>query len=173
MTSKENVGLEIERKYIIEMPDFDILSKQENYRRSEIEQIYLDSPKGETHRIRRRVFSNYTEYTETRKIRIDKMSVTEIEGEISEQKYNLLKNDIKIETLPIIKIRHNFTYLGQVFEIDVYPQWKRSAVLETELADRKTVVSFPDFIRIIREVTGIKGYSNAAMSVSFPPEDKN
>ena len=62
-------------------------------------------------------------------------------------------------------------YGGQLFEIDVYPAWKNTAIMETELDDREREVEIPTFIEIIREVTGYKAYSNASMSKSFPKED--
>ena len=40
-----------------------------------------------------------------------------------------------------------------------------------ELSDRETSVTHPSFIRVVREVTGIREYSNAAMSKHFPKED--
>ena len=51
-----------------------------------------------------------------------------------------------------------------------HPEWKNTAILETELSDRDTVVKFPDFIKIVADVTGDKRYSNASMSRSFPEE---
>ena len=142
------------------------------YTKSDILQIYLPSDMGETHRIRRRVYSDRIKCTETRKIRIDKMSSTEIEGEISQSDFDLLaKNPLEGRT-PIEKTRHTFIFKGQTFEIDIYPNWKNTAIMETELSDREKLVTFPSFIEIIREVTGNKAYSNAAMSKSFPDEDK-
>ena len=42
--------------------------------------------------------------------------------------------------------------------------------METELESREEEVEFPSFIEILREVTGDKAYSNAAMSRTFPAE---
>ena len=83
----------------------------------------------------------------------------------------MLSETILEGTSPINKTRHTFSYLGQLFEIDIYPQWQHSAIMETELSSREAAVSFPAFIEIIREVTGDKAYSNAGMSRSFPPEE--
>ena len=41
------------------------------------------------------------------------------------------------------------------------------AELEATLSE----IEMPDFIHVVREVTGIRAYSNAAMSRSFPGED--
>ena len=170
MMPEYKTNLEIERKYIIKMPNFDTLAAAENYTKSDITQIYLASEKGETHRIRRRAYSEKISFFETRKNRIDEMSVTEIEGEISEEKYTELSRLIADGTRPVIKTRHTFIYKGQLFEIDVYPEWVSTAIMETELESREEAVEFPSFIEIIREVTGDKAYSNAAMSRTFPAE---
>ena len=168
---KETNSVEIERKYIIKMPDISLLELQDSYSKSEILQIYLPSEKGETRRVRRRAYDDKTKYIETRKIRIDNMSATEIERELSPLEFDSLASEIKEGTTPIDKVRHTFVYENQLFEIDVYPQWKFTAIMETELENRETKVEIPSFINIIREVTGDKAYSNAAMSREFPKED--
>ena len=99
------------------------------------------------------------------------MSATEIERELSPLEFDSLASEIKEGTTPIDKVRHTFVYENQLFEIDVYPQWKFTAIMETELENRETKVEIPSFINIIREVTGDKAYSNAAMSREFPKED--
>ncbi len=164
-------GIEIEKKYIISLPDESTIQGMDEYTKSEIVQIYLDLPVGVTHRIRSREKSGKITYTETKKVRIDKMSSFEDEHEISSEEFLALSEKQDKNTAPIHKVRHTFVYLGQLFEIDVYPEWKNTAILETELDSREKEVVFPDFIKIIREVTGDKRYSNAGMSRSFPKED--
>lgn len=171
MLNNSSAPVEIERKYIIKMPSLEILRAQTGYTKSEILQIYLPSEKGETHRIRRRVYADRTVYYETRKIRIDKMSSHEDEREISAAYFCELSKNPLLGTLSIEKVRHTFIYSGQLFEIDIYPEWKNTAIMETELSDREKRVEMPPFIEIVREVTGDKAYSNASMSKSFPPED--
>lgn len=53
----------------------------------------------------------------------------------------------------IRKTRYCLTYESQYFEIDVYPFWKDKAIVEIELNDEKAVIAFPNFIKIIKEVT--------------------
>ena len=165
------IGVEIEKKYIIEKPSVEALSAMDGYSSSDILQIYLPTDDGSTHRVRRRIDRDRVTYTETRKRRIDEMSATEIEGEISKERFSELSESPKEGTRPINKTRHTFLYLGQLFEIDVYPEWERTAIMETELETRDVRVIFPDCIKIIRDVTGDKRYSNAAMSREFPKED--
>ena len=172
MKNNETVAVEIERKYIIEMPELQILATQEKYEKSEILQTYLYSLQGETRRVRRRTTGGVTRYIETKKLRIDKMSSTEIERELDDSEYLILLRDADVDATPIEKTRHIFVYEGQLFEIDVYPQWQNTAIMETELKSRTQSVKIPEFIKIIREVTGDKSYSNAGMSRHFPEEIK-
>ena len=168
----ERSQVEIERKYIIKMPNLEVLTLQKDYSRSEILQIYLPSEVGESRRVRRRIYNEKTVYIETRKIRIDNMSSTEIERELSLSEFSAIAAEIKEGTIPIEKVRHTFIYENQLFEIDVFPRWTGTAIMETELDSRERQVEFPAFLEIVREVTGDKAYSNAAMSRSFPNEDK-
>lgn len=165
-------GIEIERKYIIAMPDIADMSAMESYSADAITQTYLNAPRGATRRVRRRECDAGVRFFETVKRRIDGMSAHELEREISEDEYAEMLNDIADGTRPIVKVRHTFLYLGQIFEVDVYPEWGETAILETELTSQTHTVEFPPFIKLVREVTGIRAYSNAGMSRSFPTEEK-
>ena len=162
-------GVEIERKYIIAIPALSDMERMEGYRVSDIEQIYLESSLV-THRIRRREFCDGCVYTETVKRRIDGMSAAEDEREISAEEYELLKAKIAAGSHPVRKKRHEFIYQGQLFEIDIYPFWKNSCIMETELKTKLESPENPPFIRVLREVTGDKRYSNAALSFNILPE---
>jgi len=164
-------GIEIERKYIIRIPSVDVLADNEGFTSSEITQIYLESGAGVTHRVRKRVYADRISYTETRKTRIDKMSVVEDEREITAEEYDALSVNVKSGTRPVRKTRYTLRAGKHVIEIDVYPEWKRTCIMETELSDREEEVRFPEFISIIKEVTGQYEYSNASMAKRFPREE--
>lgn len=170
MIALADIPIEIERKYIIKLPDVNSLSKMPGYTKSEITQIYISSPRNITHRVRKRVYPEKTVCTETKKIRIDKCSAYEDEREISEEQFIAIALGQKEGTLPVKKVRHTFSYVGKTVEIDVYPNWKNTAVLEVELESREERVSLPDFITVVRDVTGDRRYSNASMAISFPDE---
>ena len=170
MSDKSKIGIEIERKYVIRMPDISILAEQEGYTSSSILQIYLPAPAGSTHRIRSRRYSSEISYTETKKRRIDHISSEEHEREITESEFASLATQILDGTHPVSKVRHTFLYRGALFELDVYPEWKQTAIMETELDSRDTALERPDFIEIVKEVTGDKSYSNRAMAQHFPAE---
>ena len=163
--------IEIERKYILVKPEIKALQSAENFTQSEIVQIYLASDEGVTHRVRSGSAEGRVLYTETIKRRIDKMSCDEREREISEEEFAFLSKKIAEGTRPIIKKRYTFEFCGQIFEIDVYPEWDKTAIMETELESREQTVGMPEFITIVREVTGDKAYSNASMSRIFPKEE--
>ena len=166
----ERIGVEIEKKYIIKKPDVAFLRTLESFSESEIVQTYIPSAQNETRRVRMRVLAGAISYIETRKIRIDKMSATEIERELTEEEYTSLAKSPCEGSRPIRKTRYTFIYKGQLFELDFYPEWERTCVMETELESRDTEVEFPPFITVLSDVTGMKEYSNAAMSRKFPKE---
>ncbi len=163
-------GIEIERKYIIFMPDIESVSAFRGYTKSKIIQTYLRSEEGTTRRVRKREFDSHTVYTETVKRRIDSISSREDERNITEDEYTSMLSEVKEGTSPVNKTRHTFEYMGHTIEIDVYPRWEHFCIMETELEDKDESVSLPAFIKILYEVTGEKRYSNAGMAEDFPPE---
>lgn len=165
-----STSVEIERKYVIRMPNISTMRAQNGYTVSEISQTYLASPTGITHRVRMRTFDDKVVYTETKKVRIDAMSVYEDERQISEGEYLDLLKRIALDTHTVVKSRHTFIAFGQTFEVDIYPEWTSTCILETELSSRDEAVTMPDFISVVKEVTGDKKYSNASMSREFPAE---
>jgi len=162
--------IEIERKFVILKPDLALLSVLDGYSDSEITQTYLSSSRGITHRVRKRVKNGEAVYTETKKIRIDGMSAIEQERELTAEEYASLLSLIAEGTRPILKRRVTFIYSDKLFEIDIYPEWGQCAILEIELDTREECFAFPDFIRVVAEVTGDFSYSNASMSRAFPKE---
>ena len=162
--------IEIERKFVIEMPDTSALSMLEGYTASDIDQTYLSSTPHVTRRVRCRKYSDHTVYTETKKVRIDKMSAFEDERELTEDEYRSLLCEIAPGTVTLHKTRHTFPWRGRTFEIDIYPNWQRSCILEVELSSMQEEIILPGFIKVISEVTGDKRYSNASMSREFPDE---
>lgn len=168
----EKANLEIERKFIIKRPPFDVIKVMGKYNVSDIVQIYLAKEEGVTHRVRARTSNGKTVYYETKKTRIDEMTVIEDEREISDTEFFALAPLCAKGTHPIMKQRHAFFFKGHTVEIDIYPQWKNTCIMEIELSDRSEELDIPPFISVLREVTGIKAYSNASMSVVFPREEK-
>ena len=151
-------------------PDIAQLSTCENFTESRIEQIYLEAPHGRTRRIRSRERDGVCVYTETEKLRIDGISALETESEITRERYLSLKERIRADSRPINKTRYTFLFGDHLFEVDVYPEWQRCAVMEVELPSRETEVELPCFVEVVKEVTGDKKYSNSSMASIFPSE---
>ena len=163
-------GVEIERKFIIELPDFEKMREMSGYECREITQAYMPTKDGVSHRIRKSAGIGGVIYTETKKRRIDEMSAIEDERVITKEQYLNLFEARDSELNVLYKCRHSFEFSGQVFEIDVYPEWTLSCIMETELKAKEDNPEIPPIIKIIREVTGERKYTNHSMARSFPKE---
>ena len=163
-------GIEIERKYIIYKPDISMLARAELFRVYSIIQTYLSSDKGTTRRVRKIERGGVTRYIETEKRRMDAISSYEDERFIDKEEYERLLLERLDGSRDIVKTRYEFYYERQKYEIDVYPEWKNFCIMETELDSRDDAFDICPFIRVYADVTGIKKYSNASMSLSFPEE---
>ena len=162
--------IETERKYVIQKPDMTLISMEQGFAESKITQIYL-SDREITHRIRRREYpGGRVEYTENTKRRISVMSVVEEESEISREEFERLSAMIDPKTQPVEKTRVTLSYSGRVLEIDIYPAWDNTCILEVEIDREDEEISLPSFIRLIKDVTGMREYSNHSMAYNFPPE---
>ena len=142
---EKNVPLEIERKYLIHFPDLKEISKMDAFKSSEIVQTYLISEYGETRRVRARETNGVKVYTKTEKIRISDITHIENESELTENDYE-----------------------GHTIEIDIYPFWDNVAIMEVELESEDEEILFPDFIKIIREVTHEKAFKNRKIAERIP-----
>jgi len=161
-------SLETERKFIIKMPSSRFLSA---YEPISIVQTYLSAEKGVTHRVRKTVKDGDEQFYETKKTRLTPISCIEEECLISRELYLELSRNIRAGSRPIRKTRYRIPYLGHTVEIDVYPEWRRHAVMEIELSSEDEAYSVPSDIEIVSEVTGIGKYSNSSLADSFPDED--
>ncbi len=167
-----NMKIETERKFIIKKPRADILSELKSYTESEIVQTYLNS-RVATHRVRKRSYpSGEVIYTENKKVRISVLSSEEYEREITEGEYLSLLENKERGSVSLMKKRVTFEHLGKTFEVDIYPAWEDTCILEVELESESEKIEMPSFIEVLTEVTGNKDYSNHRMSHAFPPETR-
>ena len=157
---------EIERKFLIAYPDTDYLA--ENAGRSHIVQTYLNSDSCRSSRVRKRTYENKTVYTFTEKLHITDIRRMEYEREIDEAEYRELLKNADRSRNPIEKDRYCLEYKSQMFEIDVYPFFTDRAIMELELENEAQEIVFPPEIRVIREVTEDKRYTNAAFAKKIP-----
>lgn len=168
----KNMPLEIEKKFLIKMPDLRWIEKNTNCKTAQITQTYLGFKKnGFGDRVRRMTIDGKTKFFHTSKKSLSDMTRIEIEKEISKkQYYDLLKTTDKERNL---RKKRYIIYLNNLkYEIDVYPFWKETAILEIELENEKQQYEIPDFIEVIGDVTGNRDYSNSSL-VSKYNEYKN
>jgi len=159
--------LEIERRFIIRMPDASFLSAQGG-EIWQIAQTYLSAP-GE--RVRAITQNGNTRHIFTSKKKISETTREETEYEISAEEYRkkLLLSDK--ERREIKKTRHRIPFEKHVLEIDIFPFWPNQALLEVELAGEEETFSLPEWVSVVREVTFDKRYTNRAMAKQIPGED--
>ena len=161
--------LEIERKYLIAMPDTRALRAACSHV-YEMEQTYLAAAPGVTARVRRRQEGERVEYFYTEKeFRTDRTCV-ERERAVTEEEYHRLLVRRREDGVTLRKTRWCMLYAGRVLEIDVYPFWEHTAVLEIELPDEGAPVSIPPQIRVLREVTADRRLKNAVLAQRIPDE---
>ena len=173
-TSQYPLPLEIERKFLIEMPDRAFLRTLPGCRVLSIEQTYLTKDSEFRARVRKTVCDGITVYTHTAKKALSEATRVELEREIGREEYEafLLQRDPKRRTIE--KTRFAFPFGGHTVEIDIYPFWTEQAILEIELGSEDEEAPLPSFIRLIREVTEDRAYTNAALAAQlFASEEKN
>lgn len=164
----EQEHFEIERKFLIRYPDLAILEKEAEA--TEIEQIYLLSPKGISERVRKRGRNGRYVYTHTIKKRISDLRRAEDEREITEEEYKALLKNADPKRRVIRKTRYCLPYRGMMFEIDVFPFWDDRAFMEIELEDECQQAELPPMISVIREVTEDRRYTNSSLAREIPEE---
>ena len=165
----EPAPLEIEKKFLIQKPDFAELSKHINFSEQQIIQTYLcDTGNGVERRIRMRgVEGDYTFfYTEKKFIRSGVR--VETERKISEREYINYLMQTDCQKRQIRKTRYCFIYNNLYYELDVYPFWDDKAILEIELSSEASKFDIPDFIKPIKDVTCNPAYSNFMLASKIP-----
>lgn len=163
-------GLEIERRFLIQMPDIEWLKHAAEH--TEITQTYLARPAPDvTARVRKRGLDGSYVYTHTEKTRLSDMSRREIERQITAEEYTDLLGKADRSRRVIQKTRYCLPYRGQTFEIDVFPFWQRMAIMEIELESEGQSVLFPPQIVLLREVTSDRRYTNASLAKCIPEEE--
>jgi CYTH domain-containing protein len=156
---------EIERKYLIRYPDIKTLQAQKGVEQWEIVQIYLTvSGPGETRRIRQVVSGGEIKYYKTFKKHLTDLTNEEDEGEIDQLEYIHLCQEQQPGCKPVGKTRYRIPYEGHILEFDIYPFWNDRAILEIELEREDEGAAIPDYVRIIRDVSGDVRYKNRMLA---------
>ena len=157
--------IEIERKYLIAYPDVKALEKLPNCSRVDIVQTYLKSGNEDDEvRIRQRGCDGHYIYFKTGKHRISGLKRVEVEERLTQEEYLTLLTQADPAYRPIHKQRYCLSENGLYYEIDLYPEWTDKAIMEVELHSDTQQITFPESIRVIREVTDDEAYSNRSLA---------
>ena len=162
--------LEIERKFLIKYPNLKKLESLPNCSKVDITQTYLKSDNDVERRIRARgIDGNYIYYL-TEKKNISNLKRIETERKLTQDEYLqlLMEADNRFHT--IHKTRYCLSESNHYFEIDIYPEWKKQAIMEIELREENEKINIPQFIEIIKEVTDDRKYKNYEMAKEMPKE---
>lgn len=161
--------LEIERKYLIAPPERRLLDSLCS-RRDYILQTYLLAEEGTVERVRLRGCGSAAEYTHCVKRRRSDLTREESEETIDAAEYRELLRRADPALRPVEKTRWCVPFEGRTLEIDLYPFWSDRAVLEAELESEDEEVRLPDFLRVLKEVSGDSRYTNRALAAEVPFE---
>lgn len=167
------MGMEIERKYLIRMPDEAKLRTLPGCEVWDIVQTYLNDGgvEGLTQRVRSVCCAGVTRYVYTFKRRVDALTCDEREREVSEAAYQRLLREANSALRPIEKRRFRIPHGGQLMEIDIYRFWDDRATLEIELKCEDEQPQIPDWLDVIRELTGERAYKNRYLAERVPMEE--
>ena len=155
--------LEIERKYLIAMPDTQALRAACSHV-YEMEQTYLAAAPGVTARVRRRQEGEKVEYFYTEKeFRTDRTCL-ERERAVTEEEYHRLLVRRREEGVTLRKTRWCMLYAGRVLEIDVYPFSNDRAIMRAALPQDAPALQAPPEITVLREVTDDPAYKNRQLA---------
>lgn len=162
---------EIERKFLIEHPDLEMLNNIKTCRRIPITQAYFNTPDEGRFRIRKRGEGDKAVYIKTAKKKISDIKRVEIEHYISEKEYNDYLSQKEYIIGKISKDRYCIVWNYSYYELDIYPFWADKATLEIELCSENQSYAIPSFVKLIREVSFEPEYRNLALAQKYKSLD--
>lgn len=164
--------LEIERRFLVDLPlrwygKFKVLTAP----KSKIYQTYLVEPDEENSRVRYIVDGgdlrniSRSHYTYTRKTFVSPGINKEIETDLTQSQYRdkLVLQDVSRNR--ITKTRYCIDFDNRKFELDVFEdRLVGLAILEIELKSMTEEVLLPPYLKVGKEVTDDKFYSNRSLA---------
>ena len=144
MKETERAPLEIERKFLIRMPNTAALAALAGVRVWQIKQTYLVAPRGLSRRVRRLREGEAVRYIYTEKVRISPTTAEEHEREIDLLEYASLLGERDEARATIEKTRYVIPCEdGHTAEVDIYEFWHDRATVEVELSSEDEAFSLP------------------------------
>ena len=163
--------MEIERKFLIYMPDTAALDAMDG-EKWDIMQVYLTgTPEQGSRRIRRIRDRAGERWYYSEKIRLSHTTRIEREEQVSPEEAEAYLKLADPRKRPIEKKRWRIPYGGKLIEVDVFPFWEHQAVCEVELEREDEGFTLPDWVRVFREVTGENRYNNNDLARTIPEEE--
>ncbi|CCH28496.1 hypothetical protein ABZ816_29360 [Actinosynnema sp. NPDC047251] len=161
------MSVEIERKFLLGAePDWSALAGSA-VGRIEFEQVYLRVTEVEEKRIRRRTGNGLTsyEYAHLRTLRPGVRMVDEVGVDRAE--YERLRADRDDSRQVVRKIRRTFHWTGRLYEVDhiLEPARRTCWLLEVQVDREDDAVLLPEFLPVLREVTGEPLFRNAHIAL--------
>ena len=166
-----NSPIETERKFLIRYPDTALLAALPGARVLHMHQTYLLADDAVTARVRQVEENGTLRYIRTEKRRISAISSYEKEWELTADEYKAALEAADPGRKTVVKTRYAIPHGSLICEIDVYPFWADRAILEIELPDEDAEVPLPDYVTVIREVSGDRRYSNRSLAKSVPMDE--
>lgn len=165
--------LEIERKFLVKFPiswsDLaDLFNGLEDIKR--ISQTYLKPEEGEPSARVRKTIEGLTGETDTvyhynQKHFVQAGVHEETEHEINKSQYEKYLKKAHPDKQSVEKTRFVFKYHDQTFELDVFKgPLKGLVILEIELKKKNQPIELPPFLKVVKEVTNEKKYTNFSLA---------
>ena len=150
---------ETERKYVVE-----VVGEIPDSTESEITQTYLVSVPGTEVRLRKRGWEGSYVYFQSVKKIVDSDRI-ETDRQISPHQYVTMLQQADKERQTIRKIRKNFVWKKQYFELDTFIEPALNLnILEIQGVKDPSKIKFPPFIRVIDDITGNTDYYNYSLA---------
>lgn len=158
---------QLQRKFLIEMPDVSALNNNPNCTHVEIMQTYLLADETHEVRVRQRGVDGDYLYTKTVKEQGEpgvKLRRIVHEHRLTETEYlaELMNADPALS--PIRKDRYCLCEANKCLQIDVFPFWSDRALLEFPLGSKDETVNIPKQFKVIEEVTSNPAYFNKELA---------
>lgn len=158
------------KKFLISMPDAEKLENDPSCRKVEIIQTYLRSGPDEKIRVRQRGLNgSYIYFKNTKRPGADGKRI-ELEQRLSEFEYLRLLMEADTTYHQLRKTRYCFTWDGHYYEVDIYPFWKKQAILKQELTGKDDTVVIPPFITMLEDISEDPAYKNSSIAKQAPAE---
>lgn len=163
-------GTPVERfnKYLIEVNDdvLERISQEANYSTSHIIQHYLKSENGYERRIRSREKEDGTMYTYSEANYLSTNERIKRDKVLSEREYKDYFHQVDPDLNVIDKMRYSFINNDLFFKLDVFDFDKTKGVLSVDHPIDERKVEIPDYITVIKDVTGDLNYKNYFLAKS-------